>query len=1312
MSRGKEVSGWRRRREVDRDSLTHGEEVSIHSILAEDESRATDERAEGTQRGESEDKKREETTKDKTNTDEEQQAEETWQTHWGNTLQKRQDDDAIRIQTININTFPKRGSPKLILLKKMVAEADVTGISEINMNHYRFNWISGAASNIQRMLHKGRTTIEWLRDREWQHDYQQGGVGVATQGQLQEYFMEEGGDQQGLGRWTWQKFEGRDNIRTAIIQIYRPVRNKKDAGSTYRQQSTKREGDPLQNFDKDLEILMEEMKEKQYRMIIMGDFNQDMEGNTTITRLMERQGLNNLMRERHGNGPPSRQKGTKVIDAIWASPSIQMTRGGCKGGEPILSDHRVVWADITMDSILGTERGLRETPQRRRMKTTHKKALKKFNSILQKQIKNHKLVEKARALWKDIKGTGNMTEEQQQQFHTIDQQRIRAMVTAEKRSRKFRPNEIQFSPALQEAFCDIEVQRHMYYRKKKNKKVNISSVKRIKARWQIEKQYDITLDQETTKRYLEKAHQTFYQIQKEAPDLREEFLAKQVREAEEKGNIQKAKEITTILENERNKSTHRRIKGARGMLERKGVRFIELQRDDGTKEVTDDKELMEMEIAESNQKRVAQANNTETRQGPVGALLKDGDYDRWEEVIQGEWDIPLGTRKGTQLWLEYIQEHTYEERMIEISTEKYIQTWNKVKEDTSSAPSALNFSTMKAMKWNKRAAELHTIMANITLNTGIYPNRWEECVNSMLPKKKDQWQPDQLRLTSLLMADFNHNNKIIGRTAMRWAEERGLLADEQYGSRKRLSAELHALNKRLTLDILQAQRRPGVIIANDAKSCYDRILHFAAYSALRRAGVSRKTIHSMLEPIRKMSHKIRTAYGDSFTTYGGEDWERDPHGILQGNGAGPAIWALVSSPLLEILRQQGFGAKLYGAIGCQVFHMCGFAFVDDADIIQTGHLFEDSDKVLEKAQTELTLWEELIKATGGALVPGKSDYSVINFQWDKEGRWSYEAQKRNRRIRVKDSEGQLRVLANPSTTTARRTLGVWQAIDGNEKEQTQKMEDKTKTWVKQINNSSLSRNDVETGVRQSLYPSITYGLGATALNKKQCQRIDTAVRPTLSKMGYCKYLPRALMYGHKDHGGVGLKDITTSQGAQHIKLWINEAGSGSPTDKLMQLLLESHILEIGFSGNILDWTYDKIEPLMTRSWIKHTLHFLADTELRITGNKEELSLWRENDTMIMEDILGNPGTTYTREEQQAINRCRVYLQIVTVSDMMEGSGTSILEIIWNCQREFQSTSGKAYRWPAQQRPGPASIASWQQALRNTHGIAGNNLQTI
>ena len=121
-----------------------------------------------------------------------------------------------------------------------------------------------------------------------------------------------------------------------------------------------------------------------------------------------------------------------------------------------------------------------------------------------------------------------------------------------------------------------------------------------------------------------------------------------------------------------------------------------------------------------------------------------------------------------------------------------IRAWSTVKENTSSLPHPCHYGVMKTMKWCQMAAKFHTIMANIPLATGYSPASWQNDVEAMLQKKEGEWRADKLRRISLLDARFNMNNRRTGRLAMKAAEERGLLADEQYGSLKKRSAEKHA----------------------------------------------------------------------------------------------------------------------------------------------------------------------------------------------------------------------------------------------------------------------------------------------------------------------------------------------------------------------------------------------------------------------------------------------------------------------------------------------------------------------------------------
>jgi hypothetical protein len=59
-------------------------------------------------------------------------------------------------------------------------------------------------------------------------------------------------------------------------------------------------------------------------------------------------------------------------------------------------------------------------------------------------------------------------------------------------------------------------------------------------------------------------------------------------------------------------------------------------------------------------------------------------------------------------------------------------------------------------------------------------------------------------------------------------------------------------------------------------------------------------------------------------------------GVYQGNGAGPTIWAVVNSPLLQIMKKEGFGTFVKASITNGIVCLVRYTFADDADLIQTG----------------------------------------------------------------------------------------------------------------------------------------------------------------------------------------------------------------------------------------------------------------------------------------------------------------------------------------------------------------------------------------
>jgi hypothetical protein len=157
------------------------------------------------------------------------------------------------------------------------------------------------------------------------------------------------------------------------------------------------------------------------------------------------------------------------------------------------------------------------------------------------------------------------------------------------------------------------------------------------------------------------------------------------------------------------------------------------------------------------------------------------------------------------------------------------------------------------------------------------------------------------------------------------------------------------------------------------KSCYDRIVHAVASPCLQQQGISKSEVVCMFSTLQNLEHTIRTAYGDSEDTYGGDMWVIPMQGVYQGNGAGPLNWAVGSSLLLDIMREEGFGIFYQTSLSAQVIRFVGYAFVDDTDLVQTGKDGSETGlEILEQMQAGVNLWEGIIDATGGALSVKKS----------------------------------------------------------------------------------------------------------------------------------------------------------------------------------------------------------------------------------------------------------------------------------------------------------------------------------------------------
>lgn len=532
---------------------------------------------------------------------------------------------------------------------------------------------------------------------------------------------------------------------------------------------------------------------------------------------------------------------------------------------------------------------------------------------------------------------------------------------------------------------------------------------------------------------------------------------------------------------------------------------------DGEWEEVTTKDAIERGCLAENFRRFSQTSSTPPMTAPlVDDLTYLGIGPQADSILRGEYQAPEGTDPFAVKLLKHLKMdpaiNAAPPVPIAIPTAIWQQGWRKANERTSAGPSKLTMAHFKAGCERLHIADFEATMANIPYATGYSPKRWCNGINAMLEKKKNNFRVDCLRTIMLYDVEFNMTNKILGRDTMAQAERYGGLAPEQYGSRKQKSANDHALNKRLTFDIIRQKRQAAAMTSCDAKSCYDRIVHSIAALSMRRQGVQEPPIVCMFTTIQNLVHTVRTAFGDSTESFGGDLWAVPVQGVGQGNGAGPMIWAVVSTPLLEMLREDGFGTFFRLAISREQIRIVGFAFVDDTDLIQTAKSPDDSGmEVAAEMQASLDTWEGGLRATGGALVPAKSWWYLVEFEW-KDGEWAYvQGAEDDISLQVRDCDGNYSMLERLDPDEARKTLGVWLAPDGNNAEQVSQLRQVAEDWREKIRTGHLTRKDAWDALQMTVLKTLEYPLVALTLTEDECTHIMAPILERgLPAAGICR----------------------------------------------------------------------------------------------------------------------------------------------------------------------------------------------------------------
>ena len=175
-----------------------------------------------------------------------------------------------------------------------------------------------------------------------------------------------------------------------------------------------------------------------------------------------------------------------------------------------------------------------------------------------------------------------------------------------------------------------------------------------------------------------------------------------------------------------------------------------------------------------------------------------------------------------------------------------------------------------------------------------------------------------------------------------------------------------------------------------------------------------------------------------------------------------------------------------------------------------------------------------------------------------------------------------------------------------------------------------------------------------------------------------------------------LPHLSTEQLAKKIDALLFYGNQDTQVGKSMTMCLEDIQLETGLIKNIFEYDFSQYGFLTQISWFHQLWKSSHKHKVELRGSYATPTLVRINDFCLMETMCTT--RVYTKQQLCTINRCRIFLQAVTMADITDSSGNSVTAEAYEGKIDPTTISG--IMWPNQQRPPPRAWELWKEAITN------------
>ena len=712
--------------------------------------------------------------------------------------------------------------------------------------------------------------------------------------------------------------------------------------------------------------------------------------------------------------------------------------------------------------------------------------------------------------------------------------------------------------------------------------------------------------------------------------------------------------------------------------------------------ITNEDDVQKMTLAWQ-RKHFTQASETPLATVEWSDLLRDEKTQ--QNILDGDFDIPEELQEEVKEVFQQLRKNNSisEEIKFQSSLKEFERFVRYANESTSTSPSGRSYSHYKSLLHNEESKNVLEIIHGIlelAREHEVVLDRWKTTVTTLIEKDPGDPKIHRMRAIQIIEAEVQFIAKLFyAKKALANGEKHKQITPEQYGGRSRKQAQSAVLNKVLYHAITRQTKVPAAFMDDDARNCYDRILAALSAVEMRAWGQSYKESEFSINFLENQQYHVRTGVGTSknYYTYSRED---PTHGSGQGIGWAGAKFTKSSDLVARILSKTCPGMHFTNPRGTIRVDKNGDWFVDDTALGVTSNIMKEVS-ILKQLEHDQQKHAYVLFAMGHKLALDKCSFYLVEFIRDKlEYRIKY-IQELPGELKLREGyDMELKTIKRLQPFTAHRTLGMWVAVDGNNRKQLEVLHKKIDAWCDKIRTRYLSSENTIKAYQGYLEPGLRYALSMTSYTYDECEKMCKKFAPILlNAIGIQRNCARSVLYAPQRYGGYGIRHLYHVQGLEKISFMFMHYRKKDTTGKLIQISMDWTDLELGMGRSFMSLSAKKWHHLATNTWLTHLWQYVEDCGMKLKFTKQaNRELPRKNDFYLM-DIINQKEISI--QDQKIFNEIRIHMKLLSASDIVQcNSDYQILPSIYDGKNVREST----LKWPLTQEFPKEWLKTWKSLL--------------